>query len=161
MHRTAGVVAVAAAAAGCAAGSSAAPPREPARSAAAALASYAARASSGTYDSTYELRSAAGSPSRVVHVRRRGRDVSVDAAPATALFARELPELAVHSAAYDVKPATAKKSGAPTGAVCFAVTAQSVSEPVRDGTYCFTAGGLVAAVRYPSGETVRLASITR
>jgi len=98
-----------------------------------------------------------------------------DIAPAN-LFTTDLAQLSDQTGQYDVTAAEPfQASGPAAGARCFDVLAKSETasaaasptpspspsasgSPVPAGRYCFTADGLLAAARYPSGNTVQLTS---
>jgi len=92
-----------------------------------------------------------------------------DVAPAN-LFSADLHTLATDTSAYDVRSAPAlPASGAVPAAKCFDVSSNASASPspspspasavVPTGRYCFTSAGVLAAAKYPSGNTITLTDL--
>lgn len=107
-------------------------------------------------DATYSC-SMTGARRACLRVAAAGQPLPApfNVAPAN-LFTVYLRQLAARTADYDVVAATA-----PSPATrCFAVTPKATASApqVPKGTYCFYADGVLAAAKYPSGNTVTLQS---
>jgi hypothetical protein len=88
-----------------------------------------------------------------------------DVAPAN-LFSADLHTLATDTSSYDVRSAPALPASGPVPAAqCFDVSSNASPSPspspsaVPTGRYCFTSAGVLAAARYPSGNTITLTSL--
>ena len=75
-----------------------------------------------------------------------------------ALFTSDLHSLAEHAGAYAITSVSAAAAGGRTGDSCFRIhaTASAPKPPVPTGLYCFAGSGLLTAIRFPTGSTVRL-----
>jgi hypothetical protein len=106
---------------------------------------------------------AAGHRRRCFRVARHGRPIP---APfrllAQDLFSGDLLALAQHAGSYDVtNEPVSMGGGALQASACFAVRGGSGGTPViTRATYCFSSDGVLTTVRYPSGSSVELASVT-
>jgi len=96
-----------------------------------------------------------------------------DVAPAN-LFGADLHTLATDTSSYTVRSAPGQPaSGAVPAAKCFDVSSSPSSSPspspsaspsptaatVPNGRYCFTSAGVLAAAKYPSGNTITLTDL--
>jgi len=104
----------------------------------------------------------AGKRRACFRVAKPGRPVPppFDHAP-QALFAADLVSLAQHAGAYAVTPATTAEGGGRGGDSCFRVraTATAPKPRVPAGIYCFADVGVLTAIRFPTGSTVRLVDV--
>ncbi|HET6816712.1 MAG TPA: hypothetical protein VFH66_05740 [Mycobacteriales bacterium] len=77
-----------------------------------------------------------------------------------ALFTSDLKSLAEHAGSYDVAAVASSAAGGRAGDSCFSIRAtSSAPKPqVTTGVYCFAPSGLLTAIRFPTGSTVRLVS---
>ena len=78
-----------------------------------------------------------------------------------AVFAADLVALAQHAGSYSVRAATVAEGGGRTGDSCFRIRATSSAPKPRvpTGVYCFADSGVLTAIRFPTGSTVRLVSV--
>jgi hypothetical protein len=79
------------------------------------------------------------------------------------LFSSDLGALAAHLQSYVVtRRPVSVSAGALPAAGCFAVRGRhgAARPALTAATYCFSADGVLTTVRYPSGNTVELASVT-
>jgi hypothetical protein len=84
-----------------------------------------------------------------------------DLGPA-ALFSDDLQTLSASATSYVVTRATPQPGGGGVPAAqCYAVKAGVLTpQPaVQQGTYCFSAGGAITSVTYPSGNTARMTAM--
>jgi hypothetical protein len=104
----------------------------------------------------------AGKRRACFRVAKPGRPVPppFDHAP-QALFAADLASLAQHAGAYVIRPATTAAGGGRSGDSCFRVraTATAPKPRVPTGIYCFADAGVLTAIRFPTGSTVRLTNV--
>jgi hypothetical protein len=104
----------------------------------------------------------AGKRRACFRVAKPGRPVPppFDHAP-QALFAADLLSLARHAGAYAVRAATAPEGGGRGADSCFRVRATSAAPAPRvpTGVYCFADVGVLTAIRFPTGSTVRLVDV--
>jgi hypothetical protein len=80
------------------------------------------------------------------------------------LFSTDIAALRAHPDDYVVRAAGPRPAaGRRPAATCFAVrpTAAAKNAGADRATYCLSSGGIVTAVDYPSGSTVRLQSVQR
>src|SRR3954466_4459346 len=101
----------------------------------------------------------AGKRRACFRVAKPGRPVPppFDHAP-QALFTADLASLAQHAGTYVVRSASTTDSGGRSGDSCFAVraTTKAPKPRVPTGVYCFADVGVLTAIGFPSGSTVRL-----
>jgi len=78
------------------------------------------------------------------------------------LFSSDLLALSQHADSYDVtSEPVSMGGGALQASACFGVRGGSGGTPVvTRATYCFSSDGVLTTVRYPSGNSVELASVT-
>src|SRR4051812_40815620 len=104
----------------------------------------------------------AGKRRACFRVAKPGRPVPppFDHAP-QALFASDLLSLAQHAGAYVIRPATSAEGGGRGGDSCFRVgaTARAPKPRVPTGVYCFADVGVLTAIRFPTGSSVRLVDV--
>ena len=104
----------------------------------------------------------AGSRRACFRVAKPGRPVPppFDHAP-QALFAADLRALAQHPGAYDVTTVAPVTGGGRASDHCFKVRATSTAPKPRvpAGIYCFTGDGVLTAIRFSTGSTVRVTSL--
>jgi hypothetical protein len=95
-------------------------------------------------------------------VAKPGRPVPApfDHAP-QALFTSDLHSLAEHAGGYAITPVATTAAGGRTGDSCFRIHAESSAPKpqVPTGLYCFAPTGLLTAIRFPTGSSVRLVSM--
>jgi hypothetical protein len=81
---------------------------------------------------------------------------------ATKLFSTDVAALRAHINDYTVSTGAPRPASGPRpAATCFAVRPAAAAKPPRvdRATYCLSADGVLTAVDYPSGSTVRLQSV--
>jgi hypothetical protein len=104
----------------------------------------------------------AGSRRACFRVAKPGRPVPppFDHAP-QALFAADLHSLAQHPGAYAVTTVAPVTGGGRPADHCFKVRATSAAPKPRvpPGIYCFSGAGVLTAIRFPTGSTVRVVSL--
>ena len=78
-----------------------------------------------------------------------------------ALFTSDLHSLAEHAGDYGISPVTASAGGGRTGDSCFRIRATSTAPNPRvpTGVYCFAPTGVLTAIHFPTGSTVRLTNV--
>jgi len=78
-----------------------------------------------------------------------------------ALFTSDLHSLAEHAGTYGITPVTPAVGGGRSGDTCFRIraTASAPSPRVPTGVYCFADVGVLTAIRFPTGSTVRLVKV--
>jgi len=106
---------------------------------------------------------AAGHRRTCFRVARNGRPIpAAFRLLAQDLFSSDLLALSQHADAYDVtSQPVSMGGGALQASACFAVRGGSGGTPVvTQATYCFSSDGVLTTVRYPSGNSVELASVT-
>jgi hypothetical protein len=95
-------------------------------------------------------------------VAKPGRPVPApfDHAP-QALFTADLHSLVQHAGAYSISTVTTSEGGGRDGDSCFRVRATSAAPKPRvpTGIYCFAEAGVLTAIRFPTGSTVRLVKV--
>jgi hypothetical protein len=104
----------------------------------------------------------AGKRRACFRVAKPGRPVPppFDHAP-QALFAADLVSLAQHAGTYAIAAATTAEGGGRGGDNCFRVrpTSAATKPRVPTGVYCFADVGVLTAVRFPTGSSVRLVDV--
>jgi hypothetical protein len=104
----------------------------------------------------------AGKRRACFRVAKPGRPVPppFDHAP-QALFSADLLTLAQHAGAYAIRGVTTAEGGGRGGDSCFRVRATSTApkRQVPTGVYCFADVGVLTAIRFPTGSTVRLLDV--
>jgi hypothetical protein len=104
----------------------------------------------------------AGARRACFRVAKPGKPVPppFDHAP-QALFAADLASLAQHAGDYAISSATAAEGGGRSQDSCFHIRAKaSAPKPrVPTGVYCFADVGVLTAIRFPTGSTVRLVTV--
>ena len=102
----------------------------------------------------------AGKRKACFRVAKPGRPVPApfDHAPQS-VFAADLVSLAQHAGAYSIRTATVAEGGGRDGDSCFRIRATSSAPKPRvpTGVYCFADAGVLTAIHFPTGSTVRLA----
>jgi len=104
----------------------------------------------------------AGHRKACFRVAKPGKPVPApfDHAP-QALFTSDLHSLAEHAGDYGITPVTASAGGGRNGDRCFRIraAASAPSPRVPTGVYCFSGAGVLTAIRFPTGSTVRLLKV--
>jgi hypothetical protein len=116
-----------------------------------------------TGDAAFACRSAKHHRARCFRVAGPGQTVpkpfQLDAAE---LFSADIATLVMSASSYDVTAASGDDGSlARPAATCFAIKPQPAapSPQVPAATYCLSAAGVVASVRYPSGNSVLLTKL--
>jgi hypothetical protein len=78
-----------------------------------------------------------------------------------ALFTSDLHSLAEHAGDYGITPVTTSVGGGHDGDSCFRIRATSAAPKPRvpTGVYCFADAGVLTAISFPTGSTVRLVKV--
>ena len=78
-----------------------------------------------------------------------------------ALFTSDLHSLAEHAGDYVITPVSTATGGGRAGDSCFRIRAMSSAPNPRvpTGVYCFAHTGVLTAIRFPTGSTVRLTNV--
>jgi hypothetical protein len=78
-----------------------------------------------------------------------------------ALFTSDLHSLAEHAGSYDVAAVSTSIGGGRAGDSCYRIRARSGAPKPRvpNGVYCFADVGVLTAIRFPTGSTVRLVKV--
>ena len=104
----------------------------------------------------------AGHRKACFRVAKPGKPVPApfDHAP-QALFTSDLHSLAEHAGDYSISTVAPSAGGGRTGDSCFRIRATSTAPKPRvpTGVYCFAPSGVLSAIRFPTGSTVRLVTV--